>query len=221
MKQNNIHYPVWDISTRLFHWLIVASFVISWSSFELGYMDVHAYSGYGMLGLLLFRIVWGVVGSPHSRFNDFVKGPGKTFQYLRGKLKDESVGHNPLGAYSVIVLLVLLSIQCITGLFNSDEILFDGPYRSSIDTDLADSLSAIHGQLFYFILGFIGLHLSAVCYYDLVKKQGLVRAMIIGRKQQSGRGAPVHWMVSLMVVIACTVAISLLLYLAPEPEYFY
>ena len=167
MNQDAEHYPVWDLATRLFHWLLVVSFVTSWASFELGYMEIHAYSGYGMLALLLFRVIWGFIGSSHSRFIDFVKGPITTYHYLSGAQKQESIGHNPLGAWSVILLLVLLSVQSITGLFNSDDILFDGPYRSSIESSLADNLSAIHGQLFYIIVGFILLHLVAVFYYDL------------------------------------------------------
>jgi len=222
MKKKHIRFPIWDIPTRLFHWLLVTGCIVSWLSFELGYLEIHAYSGYTILSLLLFRIVWGFIGSTHSRFKDFVKGPQATIAYLRKQVLAESVGHNPLGAWSVLVLLGGVLIQAVSGLFNSDDILFDGPYKYAVDETISDWFSALHAQLFYYLLGFIALHIAAVAYYDLVKGQGLTRAMATGHKaRQTTTEKPASLALALVVMLVCAASVILLVYLAPKPEIFY
>ena len=121
-------HPIWDIPTRLFHWALVIAVLLSWVSQEEDYLQVHEVSGYVVLTLVCFRIVWGFVGSVHSRFADFVRAPGAVWAYLRGRGDRQQPGHNPAGGWSVLVMLLLLLVQALTGLFNSDELMHDGPF---------------------------------------------------------------------------------------------
>src|SRR5262249_5537036 len=109
---------IWDWPTRLVHWLLVALVFFSWGAAEYQHMDLHRYSGYTILGLLVFRLYWGIAGSETARFANFVKGPRAVADYLRSKTK--SIGHNPLGALSVVALLTLLVAQVALGLFSVD-----------------------------------------------------------------------------------------------------
>lgn len=214
--------PVWDISTRLCHWLIVLSIFGSWLSFETGRLDIHAYCGYTTLTLLLFRVAWGFIGSPHSRFSDFVKSPFAIIRYLKGSDKEKSIGHNPLGGWSVLALLAIMFIQGASGLFNTDDILFSGPYYASVSSEMADRLGGIHAELFYYLLGFIALHIGAVLFYDIVKKQGLIKAMLNGYKPAiSGKEKPALVRLAITTLCCCAGVIFLVVYLAPDPVYLY
>jgi cytochrome b len=114
-----IRVPVWDVPTRLIHWLIVALVAASWWTGENGHMDWHRYSGYGLLGLVVFRVYWGIAGASTARFRQFVRGPRVIASYLRGRW-ETLPGHNPLGAISAVVLLALLLAQIVLGLFAVD-----------------------------------------------------------------------------------------------------
>lgn len=183
-RQSTTRVPVWDIPTRLFHWVLVGLVVILFVSGLAGKTGVHLTVGPMMLALLLFRLGWGLIGSPTSRFSHFVKGPGAAIAYLTAAKSGQvrSIGHNPLGAYSVLALLGLLLAQSVTGLFTTDDIVSSGPLAhlvSSADVKLA---SKLHRLGFWVLGGFILLHLAAVSFYRFVKKDDLVRAMITGTK---------------------------------------
>src|SRR5579862_2608288 len=111
---------VWDLPTRVFHWLLVLSIIGSYTTAKLGLMPWHFGLGFLMIGMLIFRLLWGLVGPRHARFVNFIKGPGPVLQYLKGGIK--SVGHNPLGAGMVVLMLLLLALQVTTGLFSTDDV---------------------------------------------------------------------------------------------------
>jgi cytochrome b len=171
---------VWDLPTRVFHWLLVLSIIGSYTTAKLGLMPWHFGFGSLMIGMLIFRVVWGLVGPRHARFSNFIKGPGTILQYLKGGVR--SVGHNPLGAGMVVLMLLLLALQVTTGLFSTDDVAYVGPYFPAVSHSLAEKLTGIHHKNFNFILAAIVLHLCAISYYTFVKKERLVPAMFHGQK---------------------------------------
>jgi cytochrome b len=178
---------VWDLPLRLFHWLLVLSLAASWATAEAGFdwMQVHMYLGYWTLALLLFRIIWGFVGPRHARFSSFLTGPVGIWRYasaLAAGTMIQTVGHNPLGGIMVIVMLVLVGFQAGTGLFATDDIVWTGPYHAAVSEATADRLTSLHHLNFNIILAAVALHIMAIAFYFLVKKQNLVGAMLHGKK---------------------------------------
>jgi cytochrome b len=178
---------VWDLPVRLFHWLLVLSMIASYVTAKIGFetMQIHMYIGYWTIGLIVFRVLWGFVGPKHARFSSFLKGPAGIWRYARALgagTMIESAGHNPLGGLSVILLLALVAFQAGTGLFATDDIVWTGPYNGAVSSEWAQRLTAWHHLNFNFILAAVVLHLMAIAFYFLVKKQNLVGAMIHGKK---------------------------------------
>lgn len=180
-----IEVKVWDHATRLFHWVLVAAVATLWASGELGSLELHMVLGVWVLGLLLFRLVWGFVGSPTSRFSHFVRGPAAIRDYLAAARTGavRSVGHNPLGALSVLALLGLLTAQAVTGLFTTDDIFTNGPLNHLVSSKTGAVLSTLHRLGGKLVLLLVFVHLSAVAFYTLVKKDDMIRAMITGTKR--------------------------------------
>jgi cytochrome b len=213
---------VWDLPTRVFHWLLVLSIIGSYVTAKLGLMPWHLRLGFLMIGMLIFRIIWGLIGPRHARFSNFIKGPSSILQYLKGGIR--SVGHNPLGAGMVVLMLLLLVLQVTTGLFSTDDIAYTGPYFPSVSHDWAEKLTGIHHKNFNFILGAIVLHLAAILYYTFVKKEPLVPAMFHGHKPAGH--VPLHeaiassqlWKALVVIVIACGCVYWLLHAAPPPPE---
>ncbi|MEN3112679.1 cytochrome b/b6 domain-containing protein [Uliginosibacterium paludis] len=177
---------VWDLPLRLFHWalLVCVCGAIATGEFS-SEKDWHARFGYAVLSLLIFRIVWGFVGSTHARFLNFVRGPGGILAYLK-KMKSESgvmIGHNPIGALSVIGMLLVLGLQAGSGLFITDQELFEGPFFKYISNSTASLLAQIHEANATLIFILIGLHLAAILFYRFVKRDNLVTPMITGNKE--------------------------------------
>jgi cytochrome b len=176
---------VWDLPVRLFHWSLVLLVIASWASRELDYMEVHRWSGYAILTLVAFRIGWGFVGTRHARFADFVRTPRAMRAYMADTLagrKAGFLGHNPAGGWSVIALLACLLVQAVTGLFVTDEVLFDGPFFRAVSEETAHRLKQLHGINFNVLLILIGLHLAAIAFYRIAKGENLVRPMVTGTK---------------------------------------
>ena len=170
--------PIWDLPIRLFHWLIVALFAFSWWTAENDRADLHIWSGIAILTLLIFRILWGFVGSSTARFANFVRGPRAVFGYLRGQWS--GIGHNPLGALSVVALLGLLFVQVGLGLFSTDEDgLVEGPLASLVSYSISEEAVDLHEDLFNVLLVFVGLHLAAILFYRL-RGKGLIGPMVTG-----------------------------------------
>jgi cytochrome b len=175
---------VWDLPIRLFHWLLVLCISGSIISVNLGGNAIqwHAYFGYSILTLLIFRIVWGFVGSTHARFASFLPTKESLLQYLRGK-SPKVLGHNPLGALSVFALLFALCVQVFTGLFVDDEIAFQGPLAKYVPDWVSSLLSEIHEANQVVIFTLIAIHISAIWFYKKFKGENLVRPMISGDKE--------------------------------------
>jgi len=173
---------LWDLPTRLFHWLLVLAVVGAFITVNIGgnLMVWHGRLGIFILGLLAFRVVWGVIGSTYARFTQFVRGPSAIRAYLAGAW--HGVGHNPLGALSVLALLALLLTQAATGLFANDDIAFNGPLYPLVDKDLSDALTGWHhrGEVALYLL--VGLHLAAIIFYAVKKGEKLVPPMVTGKK---------------------------------------
>lgn len=183
MKQT-CDIPVWDLPTRLFHWLLVLLVAGAWFSYKFGDVSMtwHKWNGYAVLTLLLFRLLWGVVGSSTARFSDFIKGPRTVWRYLRDGARAPSLGHNPAGGWSVLAMLGVLIVQAGAGLFTSDDILVSGPLQFLVSADTADALSSIHRLGYYVLLGLVALHLAALAFHRLAHGENLVRAMLNGNK---------------------------------------
>jgi cytochrome b len=173
---------VWDLPTRIFHWSLVAAVLTAVITGQIGgeWMRVHGIAGLVIVGLVVFRLVWGVVGPTHARFSHFAPTPAKVWAYLRGRW--QGVGHNPLGAISVFVLLGLLATQATTGLFSNDDIAFTGPLAAWVSDELSARLTGWHHQVADVLLVFIGLHVVAIVFYAWVKKDNLVKPMVTGSK---------------------------------------
>ncbi|MDG4597019.1 MAG: cytochrome b/b6 domain-containing protein [Candidatus Contendobacter sp.] len=178
---------IWDLPTRLFHWSLVALMVAQWlTAEESSTMSWHVWGGYAVLVLVLFRLMWGFVGSDTARFSDFVRGPGAALEYvkaLRCGAAPHYLGHNPLGAWSIVAMLVLLLVQTGTGLFANDDIMIEGPLYAWVSKETSDWLTTIHKLNFNLLLLVIAVHLSAVLFYLLVKRENLVHPMLSGVKR--------------------------------------
>ncbi len=177
---------VWDLPTRLFHWLLVILVGVSVFTGNVGglrVMEWHERSGSAILALLLFRIAWGVVGSRHARFVDFVKGPRAVLAYARAWLRERHppwIGHNPLGGWSVVAILISLLVQAITGLFSHDDILTKGPLAGHVSKATSNFLTGIHETNATVLYVLLVVHVGAIVAYRVIKGRNLVRPMITG-----------------------------------------
>jgi cytochrome b len=185
---------VWDPWVRAFHWLLVIGLVLAWYSAEYGFGGLgktwHMRIGTAVLGLIVFRVLWGLVGSQTARFSHFVKGPGTVRGYLKSlRRRDPTpIGHNPLGGWAVVALLLLAAAQPITGLFASDDILASGYLANDVPPGVQDAIGGLHKDLFWVLLGFVGLHVVVTVAYLPLKRENLIRWMVTGR-----RPAPASW----------------------------
>ena len=204
---------VWDLPTRLFHWLLVVLIAAAVITVKIGgnLMEWHGRFGLAILGLLAFRLAWGFLGSTHARFASFFPTPTSVRAYLAGRWA--GVGHNPLGAFSVFGLLLLIIVQFTTGLFASDDILFDGPLKRLVSSDVSDQLTGIHKLSINFLIALIVLHLGAIAFYALVKKEKLVGPMVTGWKdaepghgESATGGGPVAFVIALLFALAAVYA---------------
>jgi cytochrome b len=179
---------VWDIPTRIFHWLLVVFVLISFVTGNIGgnAMQYHLWSGYMVLTVLLFRIVWGLIGGRESRFVKFVKGPAAVARYATTFLSNSAtpyLGHNPLGGWSIIAMLLALLVQADTGLFANDDIITEGPLFDWVSKPTSDWLTQIHKLNQIVIIGLVCVHVLAILFYFFYKRENLITPMITGAKQ--------------------------------------
>lgn len=177
---------VWDLPTRLFHWALTALVIFSVVTVNIGgnWMEWHFRSGYAILALMLFRLAWGFVGGRYARFTSFVFSPRAVVRHLRGaEDAPRTLGHNPLGSWSVWALLVLIAFQAGSGLFASDEIAYDGPLVKFVSGATTTVLTRLHKWNDTVLYGLVGLHVAAILYYLWRKRENLVRPMLNGNKQ--------------------------------------
>ena len=179
---------VWDLPTRLFHWSLVCLLVGLWWTADEGEMERHMILAYCLGTLLVFRIIWGIVGSQTARFSHFVTTPGRVMSYARNLPKDgiqPHFGHNPLGGYMVVALLLSLVVQFATGLFATDEVFVEGPLYAYVSSETADWMTWLHKKNFDLLLVLIVLHVGAVLLH-MVKGDALLGAMFTGKRNDLG-----------------------------------
>lgn len=177
---------IWDLPTRLFHWSLLLLVVACWwTAGEDGDIDWHMRCGYAVLALLLFRLVWGMLGSTTARFSSFIAPPRKVLEYLSNARKNDTphIGHNPAGGWMVLALLAMLLAISVSGLFANDDIMSEGPLAHHLSEGMSDLATAWHEKGFYALLALVALHVGAIAFYLLVKKDNLVRPMLTGVRQ--------------------------------------
>ncbi|MCX7144394.1 MAG: cytochrome b/b6 domain-containing protein [Proteobacteria bacterium] len=212
---------VWDLPLRLFHWSLVVLVVTSFVSAKIGgnAMQVHLLAGYAILALLLFRILWGLLGGTHARFASCVRSPLAVIAYLKALKQDQAehhLGHNPAGAWSVILMLLALLAQAATGLFANDDISTEGPLAKLVSKALSDRITGIHHLNVKLLLALIGLHLSAIAFYFFYKRENLVKPMLTGFKQTAARAVDAAqkpgrlWLAALLLAL-CAGGVYLLI----------
>jgi cytochrome b len=207
---------IWDLPLRLFHWAIVLLVPALWATHEWDMLDTHILLGEIMLGLVLWRLLWGVLGSSTARFAAFVRGPGAVLRYLRGGGK--AFGHNPLGGWSVVAMLLLLAVQVGLGLFATDEdALSEGPLAHRVSYEAARTFAHRHETFFWVLVALIALHVAAILWYRLVRRDDLVTPMITGRGEAvEGEGplvpAPL-WRLLLSVGLAAAITFVVIRFL--------
>lgn len=223
MANMNGRIRVWDIPVRLFHWMLVILIATSYFSGRAGgdWMQVHFWSGYSILTLLLFRIAWGFVGSTTARFSHFVKGPSAAFHHL-GELftgRPRDAGHNPLGGAMVMVLIFAVLAQVIAGLFAADTDMgtVNGPLTRLVSDKFIDKATAFHGFWINVLLILIGVHVLAAIVYLVWKRQNLIGAMITGSKPiddcvPPGQAAPKLQFASGRLAISLLIACAAVVY---------
>ncbi len=178
---------VWDLPVRIFHWAIVALLVFQVVTGEIGgsLMPLHLLSGYSILVLLVFRVLWGFAGSTHARFASFIAGPAATFRFARRLFSRQAVpqvGHNPLGGWSVIAMLVVMLLQAGSGLFSNDGDEALGPLAPYVSIDVSNMLTEFHRSNLKVLIVLSALHVIAVLFHWVVKKDNLIGAMFTGVK---------------------------------------
>lgn len=190
-KQQQV--PVWDLPTRLFHWSLVALILCAYVTGEYAeaigdhFLLIHRLNGLAILVLLTFRLLWGVFGAPTARFSSFVRWPWKALAYASQLLRARAphyLGHNPLGAWMVIALLLALAAQACLGLFSSDDTgLAAGPLHGLVSSDTVQTLTRWHHRLFKrVLLPLMAIHILANLFYTIVKREPLIQAMVSGTK---------------------------------------
>ena len=176
---------VWDLPVRLFHWLIVALVAAAYATWRLNWMVWHGWIGDLTLALVLFRLLWGFLGSETARFSQFLTSPRIALQHLKYTFlrePDRQVGHNPAGGWMVLLLLALLLAETLTGIYVANDIADVGPLTGIVPAAAADAIDASHAIIWNVLLAAIVLHVLAIAGYAAVKGQDLVRPLITGMK---------------------------------------
>lgn len=179
--------PAWDLPTRLAKWLLAALVGLAFVSRYYGDAGLvwHQWNGLAILVVIVFRLLWGVVGGSTARFASFLRGPGAAVGYLASLLRGRPqhfLGHNPLGGWMVMALLALVAAQALTGLFTTDDIAVYGPMTAVASDETISRASAWHQKIYPFLLALIALHVAVNMLYSLFGRDKLITAMITGRK---------------------------------------
>ncbi len=208
--ETTVETVVWDLPTRLFHWALAACLVGSFVTVQAHDMRTHALFGYAALALVLFRIVWGLIGSESARFASFVRGPLAVARYVRGlaeRAPDRAWTHNPLGGWAVVALLGLVLAQATTGLFANNDIVFRGPLFPIVGKELSDRLTVWHYRISDALLILVAVHVIAVLVYRFVLGHDLITAMVTGRKRLPGTVPPPRRAKPLAAAVAFAAAV--------------
>ncbi len=184
---------VWDVPTRVFHWSLVTLVAIAWATSETEsdfLFQIHLLAGYLVLGLLLFRLIWGFVGTRYARFHDFVRPWHVVRDYAKQLMAfrpPHSVGHNPLGGWMVVLLLAVLAGVVATGLFGGEisngQLESAGPLAHYVSVTTASASIEMHEAVFNILLALVAIHIAGVVIDFVLTRDNLVRAMVRGYKQ--------------------------------------
>jgi len=177
---------VWDVPTRLFHWLVVMLVAAEYATWRLNWMDWHIRAGKILLGLLFFRLLWGFFGSDTARFSRFLARPSAALRYMASSFRrepDDQIGHNPAGAWMVVLLLGLLLAETLSGLYVANDIADVGPFTQLVPARIADAITALHQLLWDALIAAVSLHVLAIFVYALAKGQNLLAPMLTGKKR--------------------------------------
>lgn len=205
---------VWDLPTRLFHWSLAAAVCVSVGTGLTSHMTWHLRSGYAVLTLVVFRLLWGLFGSESARFARFLRSPAAALRHLRHLMRaepDHETTHNPAGGWMVLVLLLIVLAQALTGLCANDGVMTAGPLANVVGDDWSDTLTHWHAAILKPLLFIaVGAHMFAVLLYFLAKGQDLVLPMITGRKSLPATVRPPamrHPMLALVLLAAIAVGV--------------
>ena len=201
---------VWDLPTRIFHWVLAILVVFSFTTGKMGgsWLGWHMKSGYAILTLVLFRIAWGIAGSETSRFASFVRGPGAFLRYagdIVAKRKHATIGHNPMGGWTVLVMLALLLSQASSGLFADDEIATQGPLAVKVSNAVIAKMTALHYYNGWALIGTVLIHVIAIATYWMAWRENLVAPMWTGWREAEGAAQPAlrgAWIAAVVVSLS-------------------
>ena len=220
MGAGETYVKVWDAPVRLFHWLLVLLFAFMFVSGNLkgDWMEWHMRSGYAILALVLFRILWGFAGSTFARFSSFLAGPSAGIAFagkLLARTPAPSAGHNPLGGWMVLALLLALLFQVGTGLFANDDILIEGPLAPLVSKALSNQLTSWHYWNTNVLLALVAVHVVAVLYHAVFMKENLIGAMFTGLKRMpaDAAGGVVARFASLWLALVLLAGAAIVVYL--------
>ena len=200
---------IWDLPVRLFHWMLVALIAFSWWSAENDAIELHLWSGYAILTLIIFRVLWGLVGSSTARWGTLFHTPSRIIDYVRNSAAWKAIGHSPLGALSVLAMLIVLKVQIATGLLNADDDgLVNGSLSHLVSEDAAEVAHDLHEILFNVLLALIALHVAAIILYWL-RGKNLLGPMVSGHGELPEGAEPMRpgkwWMALACLVVAIAV----------------
>jgi cytochrome b len=186
--------------------------------------------GYFALGLLIFRIIWGIIGTKHARFISFFPRPKQLLEYIKNLKKNQapaSIGHNPLGSLMVILMIILIGLQAISGLFINDDVFSAGPYNAVVSKDVEKIMAYLHHHVFDYMIIAIAIHLLAIFYYVRIKKESLIMPMITGKKStkyMNDSDAIPHsklWIAAFVIIIVSVFVYWLVVLNIPIVEEYY
>lgn len=203
---------IWDLPIRVFHWLLVISLIGSLVTVRTDNMELHIKFAMLTTALLSFRILWGFCGSSTALLRHLIPTPKKLKNYFSsGDYTKTSVGHSPLGAMSVIAMLLVIVFQLLTGLVADDDIYITGPLADYVSYEFRSRATTLHVLNAKLILGLVSVHILAILAYRIIKKDDLIRAMITGKKRiNAEQSAPnmVYQPISLVICILLSLLIS-------------
>ena len=211
MRRNGasrMRIAVWDRPLRLIHWLFVILIPLAWWTAEEDHFEWHFRIGIVLLILLVFRLVWGFIGSSTARFANFMTGPRTALAYIHGHWR-RRIGHNPLGGWSVAALLIAMSFQVGLGLFATDDDgLQSGPLNHLIGYETAEQVTELHEFNFNILLALIAVHIGAILFYAVMKREDLIRPMVTGMGTAEADTEPMKPAGIVRLIFAAAIALA-------------
>ena len=212
-------YPVWDLVVRAVHWYLLVAVSVMWWSGEQGRMGIHQWVGLSILCVVAVRVAWGFIGSQPARFSAFLAPPPAVWRYLRRG--GQHAGHNPLGGWSVLAMLLLLTGQSVSGLFSRDDLLFEGPF-SYWAGEISGALTEWHLLNWQLLQALIATHLLAVAWYQWRKRQPLIQAMWWGKAgHKVASTAPQPSWIAVLILMVVAASLWGLIAIAPQAPSYY